>query len=178
MEAPVKTRWAGIGLVILIAGMTAADVWACGDKFLVPSRGMRFQLTPGARERAAVLLYVNPATSLSGLFARLSIGPALRRAGYRPTIVADADEFTRTLRRANWDIVLLDLADGPLRDLPEAVGLPAVLGVAAHATGSEVARVNQHYAAVLKSPNRSQAFVEAIDIAIATRRADRPKAQK
>ena len=49
--------WLAAACVFALAGTTSSDVQACGDKFLAPSRGTRFDLAPAARERAAILLY-------------------------------------------------------------------------------------------------------------------------
>jgi len=172
----VPKRWMVAGFITLtVAGSTTSGVLlACGDKFLVPSRGMRFELTSGARQEAAVLVFARPASSLADAFERLSIERALRNAGYRPTIVADAGEFARILQQGSWDVVLIDAADGPLKE--SASGAPAVLAVAARANGNELARAKTEYAAILKSPSRSQAFIEAFDAALATRHAARRNA--
>jgi hypothetical protein len=174
----VNTKWLIAGLVLLVSSLATGDTLACGDKFLVPSRGLRFELTPASRQRAAVLVYVNPASSLPGLFARLSVDPALRKAGYRPTVVESADELERTLRHDAWDVVLLDLADGPLRDLTRDARPPAILAVAVNSTSSDVDRAKKQYYLVLKSPTRSQTFVDALDVAIATRNGAGSKAGK
>lgn len=177
----MTTRWCVTGLALLMAGAATGDVLACGDKFLVPGRALRFELTPAARQQAAVLLYVNPASALPAVFARLAIDPALRKAGYQPTVVTDLDGLDRTLQQRRWDVVLLDLADSTaLRGVPAAAGAsaPAVLAVALNPKGSDLAQAKKVYAAVLKSPTRSQSFVEAIDAVVATRHAAQAKAAK
>ena len=75
---------------------------------------MRFELTPAARQQAAVLLYLNSASSLSGTFARLAVDPALRKA-VPPTTVASAESSTGRCGRAAGMWSLLDLADGRRR---------------------------------------------------------------
>ena len=58
-----------------------ATLLACGDKFLMPTRGTRFQQAPLNRAPAAVLLYANPASPLPGALSRLSVDATLRKAG-------------------------------------------------------------------------------------------------
>jgi len=172
-------RWFAVGVTVLLASVATGDALACGDKFLIPSRGVRFELTPAARQQAAVLLYVNPSSSLRAVFERLALDIALRKAGYRPRIVAEADEFRRTLRESDWDVVLLDLSDGTLGGgLFERTIAPQVIVVALNPTANDLARVRKEYAAILKSPTRSQAFVDALDVAVATRHAAQAKAAK
>jgi hypothetical protein len=153
-----------------VTSTISGDLLACGDKFLVPSRGVRFELTPAARQQAAILLYVNPASSLPGIFARLSIDPALRKAGYRPTEVASADELDRTLRQGSWDVLLVDLADDRFVALSDLPGSPIVLAVTVSSISDRV-RAGKRYATILRSPTRSQAFVDALDVAVAKRHA-------
>jgi len=169
-------RWCSIVVAGLMAVSVAGDLLACGDKSLVPSRGVRFELTPAAREQASVLFYVNPSTSLPALLRRLSVDPALRKAGYRPTVVASAVDLDQTLRQRSWDVVLIDFADGPLAS--SAAGSPAVLAVAVDVKGPEVDKAKKQYTAILKSPTRSQTFVDALDVAVASRNAARAKAAK
>jgi hypothetical protein len=157
-----------VSVVILLISLADGNLLACGDKFLVPSRGMRFELTPAVRQQAAVLLYANPTTSLPSLVEKLSVDPALRKAGYRPTVVATAEEFDLTLRRASWNVVLLDVADGGAGPLSAAPGSPALIAVATNASEQDVAVAKKQCAAILKSPRQSQAFVQALDAAVTT----------
>ena len=47
-----------------------------------------------------------------------------------------------------------------------------VLPVALHATGDQLGQARAQYPRVIKSPGRSQVFVDAVDDALAARRAD------
>ena len=164
----MKSRWYAVSVVVLVMSLADGSLLACGDKFLVPSRGMRFELTPVARQQAAVLFYANPSSSLPGLFSKLSLDPALRKAGYRPTVVGTAEEFDLTLRRTSWDVVLLDVADGGAGQLSDASGSPALIAVATNSSGSDVAKAKKQCAAILNSPRQSQVFVQALDAAVST----------
>ena len=60
----MRKRPCAAGLLLLI-GVSSGDVLlACGDKFLVSSRGTRFQRAAVAREPASILIYTNPASEL------------------------------------------------------------------------------------------------------------------
>jgi hypothetical protein len=170
----MKTSWCAAYLAIVIASMATGDVLACGDKFLVPSRGLRFELTASAREQARVLVYLNPASSLPGLATKLSLDAALRKAGYRAAVAANAVEIGEMLRQGPWDVVLLDVADGPIAG--QTTGAPALIAVAVNQKDSDLGRAKKQFAAILKSPSRSQSFVAALDIAVATRRTVQAKA--
>jgi hypothetical protein len=135
-------------VLIVIAVLTATvgthDVVACGDKFLVPSRGARFELSMAVRQRAAILLYAHPQSALASAVTRLSIDPALQKAGYRPTFVAGAGELEQALRRGGWDVVLADVADGPAVTRAVAMGdTPAVLAVVSETKGVDMSRTKK-----------------------------------
>ncbi len=171
-------RWVAVGLFVVLIQVVSIDILACGDKFLVPSRGRRFELTPAVREQAAVLLYVNPRSPLPMMFTKLAVDPALRKAGYRPTVVKSAEEFARLVRQGTWDVVLVDLFDSADAELPGAAGSAVIVPVAMNPTSSELANARRKYGTVLKAPTRSQAFVDALDLAVSTQRADRAKEKK
>ena len=174
----MKRRLLTAGIFLVLIYVAATDLLACGDKFLVPSRGRRFELTPAARQQAAVLLYVNPRSSLPIMFTKLAVDPALRKAGYRPTVVESAEEFTQILRQHSWDVVLVDLLDSTAADFSDAAGSAVVVPVAMNPTSSDFANARKKYATIVKSPTRSQTFVEALDVAVAAQRAARVKAAK
>lgn len=169
------TRAAIVSLLALVAA-APSDMLACGDKFLVPSRGIRFQGPPLDRESATILLYASADSALGAALKTLSVEEALRKAGYRPTTVASASDFDATLRMARWDVLVIDLADGPgiARRLPSNAA-PIVLPVAYDTSGTNVDAVKKQYPQVLKAPKKNKAFLDAVDKVIAARARARSK---
>ena len=51
--------------VLVIYGITSGELLACGDKFLVGSRGTRYQRPKNARA-AMILIYAAPESELAG----------------------------------------------------------------------------------------------------------------
>ena len=159
----------GVVLSLCVLGQ-AADLAACGDKFLVASRGTRFQRAGLVRRPASVLVYAAPSSRMAGMIAQLGVADALTKVGYRPTIVTDAGEMARQLREGRWDLVLVDLADAAA--LPSAGGTipaPAVVTVAYDASGTAMAQARRSYDAVIKKPGRSRAVVDTVDDALFAR---------
>jgi hypothetical protein len=155
----------------LVAAGAVGDLIACGDKFLVASRGTRFQRASIARTPAKILVYANPASSLPRALERAMVDDTLRKAGYRPTSVSAPGELDQALRQGGWDLVLADLGDGTtVRGRLQGISsAPMVLPVVYNATGTEIAQAKKDYQRVLKGPIKSQAFLEAIDDALALR---------
>lgn len=164
----MKKRALGAVVLMLSGLQMSAVLLACGDKFLLPARGTRFQQAPPERAAAAVLVYANPASPLPAALTKLSVDAALRKVGYRPTTVNSLDALERALRQGGWGVIVVDLADsGSVRGrVQQGRPAPVVVSVAQNASREEFAAARREHAHVLKSPSRSQAFVEAIDEAV------------
>jgi hypothetical protein len=164
--------------LLLLTGISSVDILlACGDKFLVSSRGTRYQQAPAVRKPAAILIYTNPASELPQALASIPVEPTLRGVGYRPTTVGTPAEFERALSQGGWDLILVGLADA------EAVSKrvqsnAGVLPVVVNATAAVMNQTRKQYPVVLKAPTRSQTLLAVIDEALAYRSKDQVKARK
>lgn len=155
--------------VLFFYGIGSGELLACGDKFLVASRGTRYQRAGQARQSAAILVYLHAASSLPKAFEKVS-DETVQKAGYRLTSVANASELEQALRQGGWDLVLTDLSDGAsVRGRIRGAGGPMVVPVAYNVTGTELAQAKKDYQRVLKGPIKSQSFLDALDDALALR---------
>jgi hypothetical protein len=166
----MSKRLCRTGLILLISISSGDTLLACGDKFLVSSRGTRFQRAGVARKPASILIYTNPASELPRMLASIPVDATLTKAGYRPTTAATSVEFEKALSRGGWDLVLVGMPDA------EAVSkrlqgdpVPAVLPVVFNPTTGELKETKRLYPVVLKAPAKSQSFLSAIDEALARR---------
>jgi hypothetical protein len=161
-------------LLVLLA--LPADMLACGDKFLVPGRGARFRDRAVNREAAAVLLYAPPGSGLNRTVQAQTVEASLRAAGYRPALVTSETSFDGALHGRAWDVVVIDLADGPaiVRKLP-ATRTPHVLPVAYGASKAALNEARHQYRRVLDSPTKQRAIVQAVDDVVAERARTRGK---
>jgi hypothetical protein len=158
------------GLLTSIVATSGIDLSACGDKFLVASRGTRYTRATSARPPANILVYANPSTTLSKALEKAEVDSTLRKAGYRPTSVSAPAEFEAAIKQGGWDLVVADLADSStLRGRFQGKTAPMVIPVVLNATGTELAQAKKDYQRVVKGPIKSQAFLEAIDDAVALR---------
>jgi hypothetical protein len=158
------------GLLLTVVAMSGVDLSACGDKFLVFSRGTRYQTAAAARRPANILVYANPSSALPKALEKASVDSTLRKAGYRPTSVSAPADLEAAIKQGGWDIVVADLADSAsLRGRFQGKTAPMVVPVVLNATGTELALAKKDFERVLKGPIKSQAFLEAIDDAITLR---------
>jgi CheY-like chemotaxis protein len=161
--------------VLLTIGALGAwtDVQACGDKFLVPTRGTRFQRPP---EAAAILVYANSAVVPASV-NNAAIDSMLRKAGYRPTSVNNAADFDKALGQGKWDLVLVDLSDGPsVRSRLFGDRAPTQLPVGQNLSSSQLTEARRHYTRVVAMPAKSRALLDVVDEALAARRESQAKA--
>jgi hypothetical protein len=164
---------ASIAILVLLAGLGSIDLLpGCGDKFLVSSRGTRYQRAPVAHGPSAILIYTNPSSEVPKALANVSVSSTLTRAGYRPTLAGTAAEFEAMLSRGGWDLVLVGMADAQAvsqRVKSNAAVLPVVL------TAEDLKQTRKQYPVVLKGPTKNEAFLETIADALASR--PKPKAK-
>jgi hypothetical protein len=156
--------------VLLVSGVGASsDVLACGDKFLVVSRGTRYQRAGEARVAASILVYLPPSSTLPKAFERVS-EDVTKKAGYRFVNVANTNELDQALKQGGWDLLLTDLADmQAVRGRVTGSSAPLVVPVAYQATGTVIAQAKKDYQKVLKGPIKTHAFLAALDDVLAFR---------
>jgi hypothetical protein len=140
---------------------------ACGDKFLVVSRGTRYQRAPISRTPAAILIYRNPASDLPIALAGVLLDETLRKAGYRPTVVITSADYEEALSRGGWDLVLVGIADAPSASR-RVQSNSGVLPVVVNPTAAELQQTKKLYPVVLKAPAKSEALLDAVDQALAS----------
>jgi hypothetical protein len=162
-------RMCAFGLILLTVATSSSILLACGDKFLISNRGTRFQRAGALREPAAILIYTNPASELQQVLGGATLDATLRKAGYRPTMVATPDDFEKALNRSGWDLVLVSAADATAVSsrLPKNV---AVVPVVVNATNAELMQTRKQYKIVLKAPAKGQSLLSVIDEALRDKR--------
>lgn len=171
----MNTRVIAAALLFLAGG--SDPLRACGEKFLMGSRGTRFQRPDRVRQSAAILVYANPRLNLTKALANVPFEVTLLKAGYRPTVVSSADAFDNALSRGGWDLVLVDVGDSrAVSSRTQGANAPIVLPVVFNATDGELAAAKKQHVRILKAPTKNHSFLEAIDDALALRSAARVKA--
>ena len=89
-------------LVVVTLG---GDLLACGDKFLVGSRGTRYQRPKSARA-ATILIYAAPESELAAALKKVKVDSVLKHEGHRATTVQNLDELSTVLAGGRFDVVL------------------------------------------------------------------------
>jgi hypothetical protein len=160
--------------LVMLLGVTGAfnGLQGCGDKFLVSSRGTRYQHAPAANASAAILIYASPSSPVPKAIATASVVSTLRRAGYRPYLVETPEDFEKALSRGGWDLVLVGVADADAvsrRVKGNGRVLPVVL------TSESFRQTRKLYPVVLKGPVKSAVLLDTIADALAYGQRDKSK---
>ena len=175
----MNTRRYVLALLLVAGARSGADVLACGDKFLMPSRGTRYERSAAARHASAVLIYASPTSQLSRTLTTLSVEPVLQKAGYKPTTVRSESELARAVRERAYDLVVVDGNDTQaVGRVLQGAALPHVVPVLYQPTKTDFTQAKNLYRTVINDPGRSRAFVDTIDDAMDWREAEAKAAAK
>ena len=150
---------------------------ACGDKFLLLGRGMRFQRAYAAVQPANILIYATSATRPERAIRDTQFQKTLRQAGHQVSVIEDAELFRHAIRVSTFDIVLADVATAPAIDsmIANAPSHPRVLYVEYPSGSSKV--LAAQFACELKSDDRVTRFLDRIGVEMKAR-APRPSTTK
>jgi hypothetical protein len=187
LAAAFVREWAGkdgsmvrsSGLIVslaLVAIVQAADgVQACGDKFLLVGRGVKFRQAYAAIYPALIVIYAQPRTAKSMLDPRLQAG--LKSAGHRLTIAEDERALAHALESDAVDLVLTDvaIADRVAKQADAAPTQPIVMPVMFQPSKEEAKAIEARCNCHLTSGDRPDRYLSAIDDAMKARVAQRKK---
>ena len=170
-------RCVAAAVVFLAVGSLGSEaVSACGDKFLLLGRGMRFQRAYAAIHPARILLVV-PAKSVKVAAVRdPRLKSALEMAGHKVK-VGQAAKLADVLAGSRYDIILAGRADamGIPATLAAGSGKPSVIGVLEDSEAAEVTARRLGLDAVLKTPQPLTDILRVLDDVMTARR-DRARA--
>ncbi len=170
-------RHLGVLMVtIVMMASAAADLTACGDKFLRVGRSSRFRAYASVHP-SAILVYA-PRWTKHGIDDMEQI---LKRAGHRPVTVTTHDAMVKAVTDTKYELVIAMYPDAPTvkRELESVPAKPAVLPIIFKVTKAQAADAAATYACLLK-PEKMTPFqaLEEIDHALDLRLKDRETAAR
>ena len=139
------------------------DVAACGDKFMIPGRGMTFLQAYKPTRPASVVIFA-PSTSPADILASAKVESLLALVGHRVTTVRDSAQLSQRLAMAKTDIVLTDWSDAAdLFTLAQsALNRPTIVPVVAKVTKAEAEACKKQYTCQQKS-DKAETYLATID---------------
>jgi hypothetical protein len=162
---PGMRRRLATALVVLAVGALGSQVLsACGDKFVLLGRGVRFQRAYAAIHPAAILLVIPPKSVKNAAVRDSRLQSALKMAGHQVDVVPAAS-LTEALARARYDIILAERADAVgIADLaPAAPRKAAVLGILEKPSAADLAAARQRLDGVITTPQPLPDILRLLD---------------
>jgi hypothetical protein len=156
---------------VAISCATAADLNACGDKFLRIGRSPRTN-SYAAVHRAAILLYA-PAAKPADIKEYETF---LKRAGHRPVVIHDTAALSASLAEARYDLVITPLprADD-VRSLAESIKSTAnLLPIVPKVSKVQLSEIERRYEHVLRADDTRADALAEIDRVMEIRLGSRP----
>ncbi len=158
-------RWVGALVTVVGVSVIGAQVAsACGDKFLIVGRGVRFQRAYAAIHPASILILVPPKSVKNAAVRDSSLQSALKMAGHRVALAPSA-AAADALPRGRYDIVLAERADAlGVTDAGSAGQTRlAVVGVLEDPSAAEMTAASRQFDAVLKTPQPLSEILRTLD---------------
>ena len=154
----------------------AGSAQACGDKFVLLGRGVKFQRAYAAIYPASILIYAQPQRHAAKAIRDPRLQSDLKQAGHRVSLVDSETALARALASERVDLVLTDVADADHTATQSASSpsKPIVLPVMYEPTKEEVKRIEARYQCRLKSSDKADRYLVTIDDAMKVR-ADQKK---
>jgi hypothetical protein len=157
-------RQIGLGLV-LVCAVSAADVSACGDKYVVFGQGVRFQRAYAAVRPARILVYQEPGPKSAAPRNRERLLTVLRMVGHRPDAVATVDEMRVAVGANRYDVVLTEFTTTAEATAIAAAAPvpPTVIPMIFDPTTAERTRIERENSCAVQVSKRSHELLTVIN---------------
>jgi hypothetical protein len=159
-----------VGLVLTAIGRQTVS--ACGDKFVVLGRGVRFGRAFAAKYPGSILLYVNPASHMPAAMKEFRLEATLKAAGHKLRIVESSSGLEQALASGKYDIILADVSDSAdvQKETASAASKPLVIPVLYKPTPAELEAVEKKYGCLIApASSRSPDLLPVLDQAMQSR---------
>jgi hypothetical protein len=169
-------RYAFAVICLVLAGIGSEGVSACGDKFLMPGRGMRFQRIYAAVYPAKILLVTPPKSVKVAAIRDPRLKSALTSAGHSVHVVSAA-KLAEALASSQYDIVLAGRAEAMAMPVHPgaAVRKPSLIAVVEETGAADPVAGRAGLDAVIKAPQPLPDILRVLDDVMSARR-DRARA--
>jgi hypothetical protein len=135
-------------VVAVVATTLAADLSACGDKFLRIGRSERFR-GYAAVHPSSILIYTPTNSTPAGI---KDFEALLKRAGHKTLAVENGARLSQVFAAARYDVVIADYADtGKIKDELQSVAMkPGLLPILYKPTKAVAAEAEKEYHSFIK----------------------------
>ena len=162
----MRLRFVVVTLLAIVGVSAPGPLQACGDKFLLPPRGMSFDEAYKARHPGSVLIYAPTGVATADAYSKVQA--MLARAGHRVAVVHDASQVGPALAGAKADVVLTNLsdADSVSSQAGASSTAPRIFAVLSPPSKANAMACKTKYSCDLKSTDKPERFVLAVNSAM------------
>jgi hypothetical protein len=160
----VMKRFAVALAAVLGVSLFATPLLACGDKFVVLGRGVRFHRVHAAKHPASILVYMNPGSRVAQAEKEFQLQALLKLAGHKPVAVEGA-ALAQALSSKKYDVVLADLGDAATleHEVTSSASKPVVVPVLYNPTKADLATAAEKYSCVLAASKKNRNLLDVVD---------------
>ena len=163
-------------LAIFTLGLfTTNHIEACGDKFLLLGRSLKYRQTIAAAHPARVLLYTTAGSSAGQTDSNRQFAALLTLAGHTVKVADSPQSLSRALDSGRFDLIVVELADGPYvrQVIARQSGVSVVVPLIGKTTRADEAALKREYGVLLKKSAGPREAVSALDRALQSTRRSR-----
>jgi hypothetical protein len=167
-------------LAVLILVVVAVPAFrevmqACGDKFLIVGRGIRFQRAYASVYPGHLVVYAPKSLGANAALRDPGLPKLLRQAGHTVSIIEDGSLLEQAVRSSSTDIVLVDLVDAQRVDnvAAAAPARPNIVAVRPNQKSAELDQLQQQFTCKLKSSDNAVKWLDTIEDVMKARTATR-----
>ena len=135
MAGRIMRKLLGSALVgIVVAGCAHPPLLACGDKFLLIGRALKYQKAYASAHPGTILIYDAPGSRVGAVARELQLQQLLTGAGHKVQVVSTFAALEQAVKTISPDIVLADSGDIALLEHSVQRGT-AIVSIAVLQTG-------------------------------------------
>jgi hypothetical protein len=151
--------------VVLFSLCSAANLLACGDKYVIFGQGVRFQRAYAATHPASILVYLKSGSRWATPDNRERLLSVLRMVGHRPQAVSTASEVQAAIATGQFDIVLSEADDVAqlTESIVHAAFHPTVVSLLFAPTPDEVAAIERQNSCAVQVSKRNHELLTVVN---------------
>ena len=158
----------GTFVTLMLATIGAPDLSACGDKFLLVGRSLRYKQAFASTHPSSIVAYAASGSPVGELVNQQGFAALLTFAGHNVRVVDSTKALGQALNNSRVDLVLADVQNGPelQRGLAGVRSHPLLVPIVFNASRSASASVEQQYGCVIRIPSRAIDALAAVEEAV------------
>jgi hypothetical protein len=158
-------------LAVIAGSMLATvgpDLSACGDKFLLVGRSLRYKQAFASAHPSSIVAYAPPGSPVRELMKDQGFAALLAFAGHNVRVVEAPAALAKALAGGRVDVVLADVQNGPelQRGIAQERSRPLIAPIVFNASKSAGATIERQYGCAIRMPARAVDALAAVEEAV------------